>query len=373
MLSSKYSVFDNMIEGVQLISPDWRYLYVNDAIAGQGKTTRESLLGRTMMECYPGIDETEVFAHIRKCMTERVASNMVNEFRFNDGTKGWFDLRLAPVEEGVLLLSFDITCQKELELALLQMNEELEKRVQEQTHELVQALNREKELSLMKSRFVSIASHEFRTPLSAILSSASLIEQYAETGHHEKRLRHTRRIKSAVGNLTTILGDFLSLEKLEEGIVTPTARPIDLPALICDILEETSLIAKKDQRINYTHEGENEVVLDEHMVHNVLLNLLSNAIKYSDKNIELRTYVTPLQVSFTVSDKGIGIPEADQENLFGKFFRAGNVLNIEGTGLGLNIVKRYVELMGGTIGFSSRQNEGSTFTVQLPGTGGVRA
>lgn len=154
-----YSVFDNMLEGVQVINRDWQYVYVNDAIVRQGKSTRDNLLGHTMMESYPGIEHTEVFSNIKKCMRERKPCQMINEFIFNDRTTGWFDLRMEPVEDGVLIMSFDITKQKQLENQLLRFNEALEEKVKVRTRELQESLEREKALNDMKSAFVSMASH----------------------------------------------------------------------------------------------------------------------------------------------------------------------------------------------------------------------
>lgn len=262
----------------------------------------------------------------------------------------------------------DITKRKEAEDNLKKINEELEIRVRDRTLELTEALEREKELGELKSRFVSMASHEFRTPLSAVLSSASLIEQYSLPDQEEKRKKHINRIKSSVKNLTGILNDFLSLDKLEQGKVEVEKDVFDLAEFTDDLLEETHTILKTGQHITCTYSGTNEIVQDRKVLRNVLINLLSNASKYSDegKEIVLDIEVKDNRVRFSVRDKGIGIPEEEQKNLFGKFFRARNALNIQGTGLGLNIVTRYVELLDGTIEFTSKLNEGTTFTVTFP-------
>jgi PAS domain S-box-containing protein len=262
----------------------------------------------------------------------------------------------------------DITKRQAAELELKKINEELEDRIRERTLELTEALNSEKELNEMKSRFVSIASHEFRTPLSAILSSISLVDRYTETGLEEKRKKHIERIKSSVKNLTDILNDFLSLDKLEQGKVDVERTRFNLPEFCEDIAEEVKGMLKQGQQIHYTHKGEPEIILDKKILRIVMLNLLSNATKYSEENkeIQLLTVSGKKITSVTIIDKGIGIPEEEQKNLFGKFFRAKNALNIQGTGLGLNILKRYVELMNGTIHFTSKLNEGTTFTVDFP-------
>jgi len=262
----------------------------------------------------------------------------------------------------------DITQRLAAENELKKINEELEDRIRERTLELTKALSSEKELNEMKSRFVSIASHEFRTPLSAILSSISLVDRYTEQGQEEKRVKHIERIKSSVKNLTDILNDFLSLDKLEQGKVEIENSWFNLPDFCEDIIEEVKGMLKHGQHIHYTHQGDTEILMDKKILRNIMLNLLSNATKYSEeeKEIEFTTQADSSQTSVTVKDQGIGIPEEEQKNLFGKFFRARNALNIQGTGLGLNILKRYVELLDGKIHFKSKLEEGTTFTIDFP-------
>lgn len=217
MTPEKYRFFDKMLEGVQLISRDYHYLYVNEAIARQGKTTIETLMGHTMMDVYPGIEHTEVFDRINSCMIQQSPDRIINEFVFPDGSKGWFDVRMEPVEDGVFIFSFDITERKKLEGELKKLNDTLSKKVMEKTRELSDFLERERELNQMKSRFVSMASHECRTPLSTILSSISLIEKYDLAEQQPNRIKHVKRIRHSVLNLTNLLDEFLSLDKLEQG------------------------------------------------------------------------------------------------------------------------------------------------------------
>jgi PAS domain S-box-containing protein len=292
-----------------------------------------------------------------------------------DGSFYWVDTTIVPFlsEKGkpyqYLAIRSDITPRKLAEEEILHINENLEKKIKERTYELTEALEREKELNDMKSRFVSIASHEFRTPLSAILSSISLIEHYKVEEQYEKRQKHIERIKSSVHNLTNILNNFLSLDKLEQGKVEAKSTNFDLHELINDIMEEIDgMVKKKRQKITYEIKGETVVYQDKKILHNVLLNLLSNAIKYSleEKPIHITVVADNGKVSISVKDEGIGIPSEVQKDLFTKFFRANNALNIQGTGLGLNIVEKYVELLEGNIQFSSKENEGSTFRVEFP-------
>ena len=230
------------------------------------------------------------------------------------------------------------------------------------------ALEREKELNELKSRFVSMASHEFRTPLSAIYSSATLLSKYQKEEQQKNRDKHIDRIKTTVMSLTDILNDVLSLSKAEEGEETINYENIEVEVNCKVVTDEMQSITSRGQAIKYTHEGDAFLKCDPVLIRKITLNLLSNALKYSYDNgiIELLTKNTKGHFTIQVKDHGIGIPKAEQKELFKRFFRAGNVSNIEGTGLGLNIVKKYVELLKGDISFVSEPEKETIFTVQIP-------
>jgi len=230
------------------------------------------------------------------------------------------------------------------------------------------ALEKEKQLNELKSRFVSMASHEFRTPLSTILSSVTLIEKYQKEADEEKRKKHIYRIKSSVNNLTGILNDFLSIDKLEEGKIQVAKQMQSIKEIGKELTEEMQAMAKLGQKLNYTHQGKmDEFFIDKQIIRNVLINLLSNAIKYSEenKNIDFTSCVENNQLTFTIRDYGMGIPEKEQQHLFDRFFRATNAINIQGTGLGLNIIKKYLDIIGGEISFESIENKGTTFYIKI--------
>jgi len=259
--------------------------------------------------------------------------------------------------------------QRTRDLALaLQELEQTNENLRKAEQEILKALEKERELNALKSRFVTMASHEFRTPLSTILSSASLIAKYNTVEDGENRQRHIGRIKSAVNNLTTILNDFLSISRLEEGKIVSNPIPFDVEELTGEVVEEMSALVKDGQTIQCEHKGCPSVVLDKNLTRNILINLISNAIKYSKegKAIDVRTNLENSHLEIQVQDQGIGIPEAEQTHLFTRFFRAQNASNIQGTGLGLTIVKRYVELMQGTISFESQENKGTLFKIKIP-------
>lgn len=213
-----------------------------------------------------------------------------------------------------------------------------------------------------------MASHEFRTPLATILSSVSLIEKYSEKGETDKLGRHIGKIKSSINNLTDILNDFLSLSKLEEGKVECEMHECDIEECIMEFVAEMQAIAKEGQTIQYSHAGKKTARVDKKLMKNILFNLISNAIKFSPegKTIVARSEHTGKSLIISVKDEGIGISKEDQKHLFERFFRAHNAMNIQGTGLGLNIVLRYLELMNGTINFTSAENKGTTFTLTIP-------
>ncbi|HEU4609218.1 MAG TPA: HAMP domain-containing sensor histidine kinase, partial [Chitinophagaceae bacterium] len=275
--------------------------------------------------------------------------------------------------------------QEELEKVskdIRRLNAELEIKVEERTlilkealHELEksqedlnEALSKEKELSEIKSRFVSMASHEFRTPLSSILSSAALLSRYTKTEEQDNRDRHVRRIKDSVKHLNDLLEDFLSLGKLEEGKIMAKPERFNVKEFIADVADETKAILKKGQHFDVDCGDCADFYTDKKLLKNALINLVSNAVKFSDEEacISIRVQCQDAMLELMVKDQGIGISEDDQDHLFSSFFRGKNALNIQGTGLGLHIVKRYVDLMEGTIELQSELNKGTTITLRLP-------
>jgi len=272
--------------------------------------------------------------------------------------------------------------RKEAEDSILVLNRQLEHKVEERTivlkealqqletsqQELHEALNKEKELNEMKSRFVSMASHEFKTPLSTVLSSASLISSYVKPEDQFSRDKHVLRIKNSVKHLNHLLEDFLSLGKLEENRISADATHFNLREFLEDTMEEIKVGIKAHQKIELEQNGLDRFVTDKRLLKNILLNILSNAIKFSAEDgvifVELNNKESHLFIS--VKDNGIGILKEDQQYLFSSFFRGKNTMNIEGTGLGLHIVKRYVDMLKGTISLQSEPGSGTVVTIQLP-------
>lgn len=233
--------------------------------------------------------------------------------------------------------------------------------------ELQEALMKEKDLNELKSRFLSMASHEFRTPLSTILSSVCLIEKYTTTEEQPKRDLHIRRITSSVKMLTDILNDFLNIGKIEEGKILVRPAEIIVKNGMNELLGEMKNNLRKNQHIYYSHEGDLVFTTDISLLKHIVLNLLSNASKFSAEgdDIELKTYCSGSFFRLSVTDHGIGISQDDQQHLMERFFRGANAVNIQGTGLGLHIVAKYVELLDGTVQYSSEPGKGTEFMVEL--------
>ena len=233
--------------------------------------------------------------------------------------------------------------------------------------ELQEALMKEKDLNELKSRFLSMASHEFRTPLSTILSSTCLIGKYCTAEEQPKRDIHIRRIMSSVNMLTDILNDFLSIGRIEEGKILVRPSVIPVKDSMNELIGEMKSNLRKDQHIYYRHEGDPVFTTDISLLKHIVLNLLSNASKFSAEgdSIELRTICNNSCLRLSVKDHGIGISNGDQQHLMERFFRGANAVNIQGTGLGLHIVAKYAELMGGSVHCISELGKGTEFVVDL--------
>jgi signal transduction histidine kinase len=213
-----------------------------------------------------------------------------------------------------------------------------------------------------------MASHEFRTPLSTVLSSASLIDKYTTSDDQEKRARHIEKIKNSVRHLNSLLEDFLSLGKLDEGKIGVHLHEFNLEELIRDTIEEMNPTLKNGQKIIFTSNIPQSIVSDKNLIRNILFNLFSNAIKFSEafKTIHVSSTLNDNIICTTIRDEGMGISEEDQQHLFSSFFRGRNAVNIQGTGLGLHIVKRYVDMLGGSLALDSELGKGTRISFSIP-------
>ena len=386
-----YAIIENAIDGIITIDERGLIESINPAACALFGYSNEEVIGKNVSMLMPRPDKDQHDEYIARF--QRTASpHIIGKGRDVNGQKK--DGTLFPFRLGVNEVKYsgrtiytgfihDLSKEKEAESKILHYASQLEKLVEERTNSLQKSvtelqeaketvsksLEKEIELNQLKSRFVSMASHEFRTPLSSIQLSASLIEKYKLQSDDINVSKHVVKIKNSVGNLTTILDDFLSLERLEAGKIETNFTKFDMVKLAEEITEEMQLMAKKDQNIIYQYTGlPGMVLLDQNLLRNCIINLISNSIKYSGENtfIEFNTELTDTECFVTVRDNGIGIPEIDHKHLFEPFFRANNTGNIPGTGLGLNIILRYVNLMGGKVDFKSLVNQKTVFTLNFP-------
>lgn len=396
------AVFQNASLGILVVDQKGEIILANNFLLKLfGYETSQDLIGKKMEVLIPARMRDQ-HSKERKAFTEHPSTRPMGMGRdlfgiTKDGREIPLEISLSSYSdnEGTYSIAFlsDITSrisfeeklkEKRLELAEInkkmeQLNEDLEDKVKSRTLELQEALNKlensrnelakalskERDLGEMKSAFVSMASHEFRTPLSTILSSASLLAKYKLSEEQEKRDKHIQRIKSSVINLNNILNEFLSLGKIEEGKIKANFTEFDIKELIYNQYQEMSEIFKAGQKVDYVHTGKREVRLDQNLFKNILINLLSNAAKFSPDNatIFIRTNVTDGEVGFSIRDEGMGISEKDQEQLFTIFFRGQNANNIPGTGLGLHIVSKYAEMLNGKLKLTSQLGTGTEIKI----------
>lgn len=406
------AIFESAIDGIITIDQNGRIETVNPAAAITFGYQPSEIIGQNIRILMPSPYRQEHNGYIHNYL-ETGVKKIIGIGREVKGLRkdgSVFPMRLAVSEvklhDRIIFTGFihDVSDIREAQEQIQQLNKDLERRVEERTEkladvvnrliasnkalefevrerknienalrlqekELQQALEKEKELSELKTRFVSMASHEFRTPLATILSSIELIEAYSKDVQVEKRKKHIIRVKEAVSNLNNILNDFLSLSRLEEGRVEAEPEFFRLQSFLDSFVDEIKLLLRPGQLIDpqFSH-IDVELWLDKRILKNILINLLSNAIKYSPEGgvISLKATISQNLLSVEVADNGIGIPVEDQQHLFTRFFRAHNVENIKGTGLGLNIVRRYLDILGGTISYKSQLGEGSVFKISVP-------
>ena len=398
------SLFENATEGILLTDKSGKIVLVNPAAEKMFGYSSNELMGELIEKLIPMRYHAK-HVGLRDGFYEKPSNRTMGTgrelyARRKDESEFPVEVSLSHYKQKnetfVIGFIVDITIRKEIEQNLLrqkmelerisddirQLNAELEGKVEDRTlilkealqkleqsqQELSGSLDKERQLNEIKSRFVSMASHEFRTPLSTILTSATLVSKYPSTDEFEKREKHIRRIRDSVNHMNDLLEDFLSLGKLEEGKVSITISSFNVKDFIEDVVDEMKAHLKPGQEIICKNENDFIFSTDKRMLKNIVLNLLSNAIKFSPegKQVFIETHNEKDKLVITVKDEGLGIPEEDQPHLFSTFFRAKNVSNIQGTGLGLPIVKRYVNLLKGDIEMKSRLNEGSVFIIHLP-------
>ena len=386
------SLFENATEGILLTDTSGNIILANPSAEFIFKYDKDELIGKSVEQLIP----TKFHAHhgqLRKGFYKVPANRTMGSGRDlfairKDASEFPVEVSLSHYTRNnelfVIAFVVDITERKETERNIRQKQQELEKitaemqflntqleakveertvilkealeKLEESQKELNEALAKERQLNELKSRFVSMASHEFRTPLTTILSSATLASKYTDTSDQEKRKKHIDKIKDAVRHMNELLEDFLSLGKLEENKVTISIAAFNVNEFIEEVTEEMKAQAKPGQKIRIHSEGDTMFATDKRLLKNTMINLFSNAIKFSEEDtcIDVTVKNMAKKLSISVKDTGIGIPDEDLPHLFDNFYRAKNAGNIQGTGLGLPILKRYLTLLNGTIEVDSR-------------------
>jgi PAS domain S-box-containing protein len=358
-LSLREAILQNTLVGITF-SINRRHVWLNQRMAQILGYATEELVGQSSVIHFPDEESWRRFGEIAYPILATGRSySTETEMRRKDGSLIWCQVQGTAIEpaelsKGSIWTFTDITELKNAEQTIRK------------------ALDKEMELSELKSRFVSMTSHEFRTPLATILSATEMLERYSERLPAEEKAELLGLTKVAVKRMSHMLEEVLVIGRADSGRLAFNPQPVNVERLCRDIAEEIAKGTADGQRIVLRARGEERLrMLDEKLARHILGNLLSNAVKFSPPGSIVRFDVSidPGETVFEVSDQGIGIPPEDHPHLFETFHRGRNVSNISGTGLGLAIVKRCVILHGGTIDFDSHVGQGTRFVVNLPAHG----
>jgi len=378
LVANKYQIFDNMIEGVQVIDRNFRYFYVNKTVAEQGKSTIENLLGHSMMEKYPGIEKTILFKTIQKCMFAKGDHQILNEFDFPDGSNGYFELRFHPVEEGVLILSFDVTKQKRAELIVKNTNAMLEEQVRLRIKEISdqkllieKQLQKLKNLNDIKDKFFSIVAHDLKSPMNSLKMYSNLIIHHIEKlDINEIKIVGEDLLKS-VDNAISLTDNLITWAKLQMQQYSTQSEKIPVKDIVSNVLNVYDDIARqKEINVEYDIEKDVSLVGDKNQIEFIVRNVVNNAIKFTPRGgtIRLKANTTSRnEVQISISDNGVGIPEVLKSILF-KVPKKQSTMGTEGekgTGLGLTLCYEFMQLNEGNIEVESEEGKGTTINLLL--------
>src|SRR6478609_4980236 len=358
-----------------------RYLYLNPAAEVQSGRPNTELLGFKMQDVWPGVENSNVYALLRRCMEERINLHEETKVEFTNGKKAWFDLRVQPVPEGIFVLSADISERKRAERVLREVNESLERKVHERTRDLDAAKERAEAADRVKSAFLATMSHELRTPLNSILGFTGIVLKGLAGPLNAEQTKQLGMVQGSARHLLALINDVLDISKIEAGQLEVRFAPFDLHASIARVTGSVSPLAeKKGLWLRVVEPSQLPPMLsDQRRVEQVLLNLLNNAIKFTERGgvtltVSLIRELDPSgsgelnTVRLRIEDTGIGMRREDLSSLFKPFRQIDSGLQRqhEGTGLGLAICRRLTDLLGGTISVESTFGHGSAFTASLP-------
>lgn len=361
-------IFDDSLNEIYVWDYDTlKFINVNYGAQKNLGYTIEELQKLTPASIKPDFTEDKfrsLIAPLKNGTEDKIEFEAVHERKDGTTYPVYVNLELSILGDRQVFVAIilDITGQKNY-------THELERTVELRTNQLKIALDKEKELNELKTKFLSLVSHEFKTPLSGILTSSMLLSKYTLEEQQAKRDKHIKTITDRVHYLNNILNDFLSIEKLETGKVNYKFTTFRLSKVVNEVVYNSNMLLKEGQQIKYPENIDDiSLTQDEKTIELALSNLVHNAIKYSSENTDVIISITQNadHTIFEIIDSGIGIPEKDIKNIFNRYFRAENVLTTQGTGIGLNIVKSHIENLGGTISFKSEENIGSTFILTVP-------
>ncbi|GAL75961.1 MAG: PAS domain-containing sensor histidine kinase [Nonlabens ulvanivorans] len=391
-------LFEGASEGIVVVNSEQFIVATNSSARAIFGYDKNELEGQHLHKLIPSSYHKEHHSHFNGFMKHSQKREM-GKGRVLYGMRK--DGSQFPVEAGlnpfslhdhhyVMALVTDITVRKAQEKHIEDLNNHLEEKIEERTDSLNQAvkslqdeivlrkeaersaneaLQKEKELNELKTKFLSLVSHEFKTPISGILTSATLASKYTKEEHQEKRVKHLNTIKSKVKYLNTIIDDFLSIERLDTGKTNYKITSFPLSKVLNEVIYDANVHLKDEQSINYPKNADAITIeFDEKILELSLSNLIHNAVKYSGEGtiVDIKVVEKVNFIEILIIDQGIGIPEHEQRFVFDRYFRAENVLLNPGTGIGLNIVKNHLKNLGGNITFQSKENEGSTFAITIP-------
>ena len=347
---------DGMLEGAQIIDHEWRYVYVNAAVAHQSRRRREDMLGRTLIDCFPEIEGTHLFAKLRQCMQDRCNVHLENEFRCPDGSSAWFELSVLAVPEGLFILSLDIDSRKRIETALREAKDQAESS------------------DRVKTEFLASMSHELRTPLNAIIGFTGTLLMKLPGPINTEQEKQLKTVQSSGKHLLSLINDILDVAKIESGNVPLHPESVVAQQLIDEAVAtlRPAAIAKGLAFEVRMPDSTVQLQIDRRALSQILLNLIGNAVKFTERGSISVTLLPPAagRLQISVVDTGIGIAVEDQSRLFRQSFvqihtaASGRVQ--EGSGLGLYLSHRLTQLLGGELSLRSESGRGSCFTLTLP-------
>ena len=382
---------ENAYEGVILLDSSGLIRFVNPSAAKMFNYSAEQLDGQSIATLTDELNENNFMIENLDIFSKNIFGiGNQHKGKRKDGSEFIFDLNITEVnlEDGEKMFLYrmhDISrlyenngqeesIAKQLMLANTDLKNkiskfsETEQMLRKDIADLLIAKEFNKNLNDIKSVFVSTVAENFRTPLCSILSSAQLISKYQKGEEQKNRERHLKKIENTVNSLNKTLSELLICKQLEEDKLIFNSEEFDIKDLVNDVIAESKFIEKKDTEVLYEHDGEGtHLITDQAKLRDIIEHLLTNALKYSNgKEIKVYSKFQDEKLLLKVKDNGIGIPKTDQPYIFRRFYRAGNVNGTRGNGVGLSIVKKYVDSMNGHIQLHSEVNEGTEFNLALP-------